>query len=189
MMRRTALVVEQILALTPLIILASVTPTQGALPSFYMQVTPKKKLYFVMYSTKKFLLLFVQVIEDCVGFQGGAGMAGLNTNGMLGMEQQLKRVAGFDASADLNITAMRGLSDYDLYRILTLAVIGNFTSAKAPAWQQPCTIAVVPNTGEFVAIDPNSSSDTAVRVLLLILCCVLLKRWVEDEVAEENKQD
>jgi len=133
--------------------------------------------------------LYMQVLEECVGFQGGAGMAGLNTAGMLGMEQQLKRVAGLDAWEDFNMTDVRALSDFNLYRILTLAAIGNFTSAKAPAWQQPCTIAVVPNTGEFVAIDPNSSSDTAVRVLLLILCCVLLKRWVEDEVAEENKQD
>ena len=133
--------------------------------------------------------LYLKVVEDCVGFQGGIGMAGLNTGGMLGLEQQLKRVAGVDAGMDLNITAIRAMSDYDLYRILTLAAIGNFTSAKAPAWQQPCTIAVVPNTGEFVAIDPNSSSDTAVRVLLLILCCVLLKRWIDDEVKEGDKQD
>ena len=133
--------------------------------------------------------MYLKVIEDCVGFQGGVGMAGLNTGGMLGLEQQLKRVAGVDTGVDLNITAIRAMSDYDLYRILTLAAIGNFTSAKASTWQQPCTIAVVPNTGEFVAIDPNSSSDTAVRVLLLILCCVLLKRWIDDEVKEGDKQD
>lgn len=116
-------------------------------------------------------------------------MGGLNTGGMLGLEQQLKRVAGFDAGEDLNITAVRGLSDYDLYRILTLAAIGNFTSAKSPGWQQPCTIAVVPGTGEFVAIDPNSSSDTAVRVLLLILCCVLFKRWIDDEAKDAGKKE
>ena len=57
---------------------------------------------------------------------------------------------GYDEGSDLNISAVRFLSDYDLYRVLTLAAIGNFTTAPASSWQQPVSVVVAPDTGLFV---------------------------------------
>ena len=86
-------------------------------------------------------------------FKGGAtpdAAFALDSPAALELEQQLKRVIGYDEGADLNISAVRFLSDYDLYRILTLAAIGNFTTAPASSWQQPVSVVVAPDTGLFV---------------------------------------
>ena len=76
---------------------------------------------------------------------------------------------------------VRALPDFDLYRLLTLAAVGNFTTAKASAWQQPVTVAVAPESGLFVVRGRGGSSDAALRVLLVVMCAVMFKRWMEDE--------
>lgn len=109
-------------------------------------------------------------------------MGGLNSVAVLGLEQQLKRVVGADPALDLNLTWVRGLGDGELVRLLLLATLGNFTTGVGAGWQRPCTIVAVPGTGELV-VDASqvSSNDAALRVLLVILCAVLFKRWMDDE--------
>lgn len=129
---------------------------------------------------------YAQVLSDTVGFLGGAtadpdGAYVLGPRAALALEQQLKRVTGADEARDLNLTEVRALPDAALYRLLTLAAVGNFTSARASGWQQPASVSVVPETGLFVLSNPGDSSDEALRVLLLIMCAVMFKRWMEDE--------
>lgn len=129
---------------------------------------------------------YAQILSDTVGFHGGAtadpdGAYVLGSRAALALEQQLKRVIGADEAKDLNLTQVRALPDAALYRLLTLAAVGNFTSARASSWQQPVSVSVVPETGLFVLSSPGSSSDEALRVLLLIMCAVMFKRWMEDE--------
>ena len=135
-----------------------------------------------------------QVLSATVGFQGGAtldadGSYVMSSGAALALEQQLKRVMGADPSLGLNITDVRALPDYDLYRLLTLAAIGNFTTARAPPWRQPLAVAVAPETGLFVVDGDAASSDAALRVLLLIMCAVMFKRWMEDEARRAAKRD
>ena len=150
------------LAVAAWIVLAP-RPTAAALPAYYGQV-----------------------LSSTVGFLGGAtadqeGSYVMGSGAALALEQQLKRVIGADPSLGLNITDVRGLPDFDLYRLLTLAAIGNFTTARAAPWRQPLTVSVVPETGLFVIDGDAASSDAALRVLLLIMCAVMFKRWMEDE--------
>ena len=81
---------------------------------------------------------------------------------------------------------MRLLSDFDLYRVLTLAAVGNFSTARASGWQQPLSVAVVPETGLFAMNGDAASSDAALRVLLLIMCAAMFKRWMEDEAKAQS---
>lgn len=127
-----------------------------------------------------------QILSDAVGFWGGArldpdGSYILGSRAALALEQQLKRVIGADEAKDLNLTEVRTLPDKNLYRVLTLAALGNFTTTRASGWQQPVSVSVVPETGLFVLTSAGGSSDAALRVLLLILCAVVFKRWMEDE--------
>ena len=110
----------------------------------------------------------------------------LNSAAALALEQQLKRVAGLDPADDLNVTAIRALADADLYRILTLAAIGNFTTAAASSWAQPVQVLVVPSTGLFVVSGVTDASDVTVRVLLIIMCAVHFKKWMQEQVAADG---
>ena len=94
---------------------------------------------------------------------------------------------GYDEGSDLNISAVRFLSDYDLYRVLTLAAIGNFTTAPASSWQQPVSVVVAPDTGLFVIQGAGDPNAVAVRVLLLIMCAVHFKKWLEDTAAQPTQ--
>jgi hypothetical protein len=145
---------------------------------------------------------YAQVLSQSVGFTGGAtvdpdGSYVLGSRAALALEQQLKRVIGADEASDLNITQVRALPDFDLYRLLTLAALGNFTTARASSWQQPVQVSVLPESGLFVLSGATDSSDAALRVLLLIMCAVMFKRWMEDEAraqaaearAREDKAD
>ena len=136
---------------------------------------------------------YAQVLSDAVGFLGGAtadpdGSYVLGSRAALALEQQLKRVIGADEAKGLNLTQVRALPDAALYRLLTLAAVGNFTSARASSWQQPVSVSVVPETGLFVLSTPGSSSDQALRVLLLIMCAVMFKRWMEDEARAQEAE-
>ena len=136
-------------------------------------------------------LYYGQVLSEAVGFHGGAtpdpdGSYVLGSRAALALEQQLKRVIGADESKDLNLTQVRELPDFEIYRLLTLAALGNFTTARASGWQQPVSVSVVPETGLFVVSGAGGSSDAALRVLLLIMCAVMFKRWMEDEATAQT---
>lgn len=136
-------------------------------------------------------LYYAQILENSVGFHDGAsaGVDGsyvLGSKAALALEQQLKRVMGADEARDLNISQVRVLPDPDLYRLLTLAAVGNFTSAKGSRWQQPVSVAIVPENGLFVINTGGGSSDAALRVLLIVMCAVMFKRWMEDEVQAQT---
>lgn len=137
-------------------------------------------------ASAKLPVYFSEVLAASVALQDGStpdaqGAYVLGSRAALALEQQLKRVIGADESLDLNVSQVRALPDFDLYRLLMLAAVGNFTTSKASAWQQPVAITVAPDTGLFVASGRGGASDAALRVLLVVMCAVMFKRWMEDE--------
>ena len=96
--------------------------------------------------------------------------------------QQVKRVIGADPRLDLNVSAIRELGDAALLRLALQAVLGNFTAGAGPGWQQACTVVVEPATGELVVQAASAATDMALRVLVIALCGLHFKRWVEDEL-------
>ena len=128
---------------------------------------------------------FLSVLKSTVKFRGGGTVTDLGTTAVFTMEQMLKRVTGIDPSLSFNMSDVRSKADPELMRLLLLAVIGNFTTGAEHSWQQPCSIVADPATGRL-AVDNSSSSNTdvALRVLVVILCVIHFKRWVEDEASQ-----
>lgn len=92
------------------------------------------------------------------------------------LEQQVKRVMGADPALDLNVSALRDRPDPELLRILFLAVLGNFTSAAAPEWNQPCRLVVDPTTGVVTLHDSRQVESLALKVVVILLVAVELQR-------------
>ena len=125
---------------------------------------------------------FSSVASDVLLFQGGVRFDGGNSTAMRALSQQVKRVLAAPPEADLNVTsAVAALSEDALLRLALLAVVGNLTTAgglASPSWAPtPCRMLVDPGTGQFVADDANSSTDTLLRVLACVLGLALVKTW------------
>lgn len=88
------------------------------------------------------------------------------------LEQQVKRVMAADPALPLNVSSLRDRPDTELLRILFLAVLGNFTSAAAPEWGQPCRLVVDPNTGKVALEDPPPMESIALKVVVVLLVAV-----------------
>ena len=122
------------------------------------------------------------VASDVLLFQGGMRFDGVNSTAMRALSQQVKRVLAAPPEADLNVTsAVAALSEDALLRLALLAVVGNLSTAggvASPPWAPtPCRMLVDPGTGQFVADDANSSTDTLLRVLACVLGLALVKTW------------
>ncbi len=87
---------------------------------------------------------------------------------------------GADPAADLNVSALRDRPDPELLRVLLLAVLGNFTSSAANAWERPCGLVVDPRTGLVALEEPPALASLAQKVVLLLLVAVQFKQWADD---------
>lgn len=104
----------------------------------------------------------------------------LSVKAVAELEKQAKRLMGADPSLELNMTALRELSDPELLRLVLLAVLGNFTSAAASDWHRPCSIVVDPRSGLFAQEDPPALASLAQKVVLMLLVAVQFKLWVDE---------
>ena len=103
------------------------------------------------------------------------------------LEQQVKRVMGADPALDLNVSALRDRPDPELLRILFLAVLGNFTSAGAPEWNQPCSLVVDPTTGLVALHEAPQNESLALKVVVILLVAVEMQRKLAETQAANNK--
>lgn len=130
---------------------------------------------------------FANVANQALRLDGGPIFGGdLSVRAVSGLEQQVKRVLGADPSLDLNISAMRDLSDPELLRILFLAVLGNFTSAAASEWQQPCRLVVDTKSGLVHLRDAPPVASLALKIVVALLVAVQFKRWVAEVRAKQQ---
>ena len=103
---------------------------------------------------------------------------------VLELEQQVKRVMGADPALDLNVSALRDRPDTELLRILFLAMLGNYTSAASPEWNQPCRLVVDPMTGQVAMKDSPPAVSMALKVVVILLVAVQMQRKMAETQAK-----
>jgi hypothetical protein len=128
---------------------------------------------------------FASVANQVLRLEGGPLLGGGSLRAVSGLEQQVKRVMGADPALDLNVSSLRELQDPDLLRILFLAVLGNFTSAAAGDWQQPCQLVVDTHSGLIRVLDTLPVASLALKVVVTLLVAVQFKQWVSDVRAKQ----
>jgi len=127
---------------------------------------------------------FASVANEALRIKGGAALGPLDTEPITRLEQQVKRVMGADPSLPLNVSEVAGLPEPELLRILFLAVIGNFTSSAAAAWQQPCSLLVDPADGSFVLDDGARRDAQAIKAVVVLLLIVQFGVWAREAQRE-----
>ncbi len=116
---------------------------------------------------------FPSVANQVLRIQGRAKFGeDIQTLAVRELEQQVKRVMAADSSLPLNVSSLRDRPDPELLRILLLAVLGNFTSAAAPDWGQPCRLVVDPQSGKVALEDPPPIESIALKVVVVLLVAV-----------------
>jgi hypothetical protein len=129
---------------------------------------------------------FAEEANRALRLDGGAVFGrDLSISAVAALEQQVKRVMGADPSLDLNVSAVRDLSDQALLRILFLAILGNYTSAAAEEWQQPCRLVVDPKNGAIRLQDPPPVASLALKIVVALLVAVQFKKWVAEFHAKQ----
>ena len=128
---------------------------------------------------------FTSVANQVLRLQGGALLGGdMHVHAVAELEQHAKRVMGADPALDLNVSALRDRPDPELLRLLLLAVLGNFTSAAAPEWNQPCRLVVDPQSGRIALQDSPPTASMALKVVVVLLVAVqLYRRLIEQPPA------
>lgn len=131
---------------------------------------------------------FVSVANQALRLRGGVLLGGdTHVQAVRELEQQAKRVMGADPGQDLNVTSLRDRPDSELLRILLLAVLGNYTSAAAPEWNQPCRLEVDPQTGLVTAQDAAPGVSISLKVAVVLLVAVQLKiKMAESQQQQKN---
>jgi len=130
---------------------------------------------------------FASVANGALRIKGDAVLGPLDTVPIDRLEQQVKRVMGADPSLPLNMSQVAGLPEQALLRILLLAVIGNFTSSAAAAWQQPCSLVVDPSDGSFVLDGGPGRDAQAIKAVVILLLIVQFAVWAQTALREATK--
>jgi hypothetical protein len=131
---------------------------------------------------------FADVANSCLRMRGGVQLGALDTVPIARLEQQVKRVMGADPSLPLNVSGVLDMAEPDLLRVLLLAVLGNFTTAAASGWQQPCALEVDPLAGSFVRRADDGLEGTALRVVVILLMLVEFGRWAQASLREAEAE-
>jgi hypothetical protein len=127
---------------------------------------------------------FASVANQALRLQGGALLGGdMNVHAVQELEQQVKRVMGSDPALDLNVSSLRDRPDTELLRILFLAVLGNYTSAAGPEWNQPCRLVVDPATGLVALHESPPAVSVALKVVVILLVAVQMQRKMAEAQA------
>jgi hypothetical protein len=130
---------------------------------------------------------FASVANQALRLQGGALLGGdLHVQAVTELEQQVKRVMGADPSLPLNVSALRDRPDPELLRILFLSVLGNFTSAAAPDWNQACRLVVDPTTGRVALQEAPLTVSISLKVVVVLLVAAQMLRKMAD--AQQKSQ-
>ena len=128
---------------------------------------------------------FASVANQALRLQGGVLLGGdMHVQAVLELEQQVKRVMGADPALDLNVSALRDRPDTELLRILFLAMLGNYTSAASPEWNQPCRLVVDPMTGQVAMKDSPPAVSMALKVVVILLVAVQMQRKMAETQAK-----
>ncbi len=124
---------------------------------------------------------FASVANKALRIQGNAQLSqDTNSEVILALEQQVKRVMGADPTLPLNVSSIRDREDPELLRILFLAVIGNFTSAASAEWSQPCALVINAETGGVELKEFAQTESLALKVVVVLLVVVQLHRKIVD---------
>ena len=127
---------------------------------------------------------FASVANQALHLRGGALLGGdMQVQAVLELEQQVKRVMGADPSLDLNVSSLRDRPDPELLRILFLAVLGNYTSAASPSWNQPCRLVVDPQTGLVGLHEEPPAVSVSLKVVVILLIAVEIQRRLAETKA------
>lgn len=133
---------------------------------------------------------FASVANQVLRLQGGALLGGdMHVRAVTELEQHAKRVMGADPALDLNVSALRDRPDPELLRLLLLAVLGNFTSAAAPDWNQPCRLVVDPQSGRIALQDTPPTASVALKVVVVLLVAVQLYRKLAEQPPQPPPAD
>jgi len=124
------------------------------------------------------------IIGRAIRLRHGGALVKMSDIASLNVEQGLKKVVGMDPKLDFNMTMVRGLPDAELYRLLVLAAVGNFTSSASDPWQQDCRVVWDAETGYFLSQRQNEENTMALKVLVVILCALQAKRYIAEKWAK-----
>lgn len=118
---------------------------------------------------------FPSVANQVLRVQGKAKIGeDTQTLAVRALEQQVKRIMAADPSLPLNVSSLRDRPDPELLRILLLAVLGNYTSAVSPDWEQPCRLVINPLSGKIQPEDKPPTESIALKVVVVLLVAVQL---------------
>ena len=132
---------------------------------------------------------FTSVANQALRLQGGALFGGdMHVQAVIELEQQVKRVMGADPALDLNVSSLRDRPDPELLRILFLAVLGNYTSAAAPDWNQPCRLVVDPTTGRVALHEAPPTVSLSLKVVVVLLVTVQIQRKMAEAQQQQQQQ-
>lgn len=116
---------------------------------------------------------FPSVANQVLRIQGKATLSDdVQTLAVRELEQQVKRVMGADPALPLNVSSLRERPDPELLRVLLLAVLGNYTTAAAPNWGQPCRLVIEPLSGKVALEDTPPTESIALKVVVVLLVAV-----------------
>lgn len=116
---------------------------------------------------------FPSVANQVLRIQGKARLGDdVQTLAVRELEQQVKRVMGADPALPLNVSSLRERPDPELLRILLLSVLGNYTTAVAPNWGQPCRLVIDPLSGKVAPEDTPPTESIALKVVVVLLIAV-----------------
>jgi len=96
------------------------------------------------------------------------------------MLRNAKRLLSLQEISDQQIpNATRALSDAEIFRLVFLAVAGNFVvdHAESAALPQRCALVVNPGSGGLVLRDNLSTQSVVLEVLVIVSIICLLRAW------------
>lgn len=132
---------------------------------------------------------FMSVANQALRLQGGVKLGeDAHVRVVAELEQQVKRVMGADPALELNVSSLRDRADPELLRVLLLAVLGNFTSAAAPDWNQPCRLVVDPLSGRIALQETPPAASVALKTVVVLLVAVQLYRKLLDQQEHTKEQ-
>jgi hypothetical protein len=134
-------------------------------------------------------LYFVEACRKIFATDEGIYLQDVSTATETHINEQVSKLLGVERTTtrildDLSI--VRNLPDDILTETLLLALIGNFTTGAADAWNQPCHIVMSARTGLLALRDKRDSTRVILVILVLIFCIILLRQVLQKQLLKEK---